>query len=42
MSNLAKAVSQATAGEIHRAVDFLNMAREIRKGKRDLRSKWKR
>ena len=31
------AVSHATAGEIHRAVDFLRQARAIRVGKHDLR-----
>ena len=31
------AVSHATAGEIHRAVQFLQEARKIRVGKHDLR-----
>ena len=35
---LRKSVSLATAGEIHRAVDFLEGARKIRKGKSKFRS----
>ena len=34
---LNRAVSHATAGEIHRAVNFLMQAREVRVGKHDLR-----
>jgi len=39
INKLRTAVSQATAGEIHRAVDFLAFAREVRVGKHDLRRK---
>ena len=35
---LRKSVSLATAGEIHRAVDFLEGARKIRKGKSKFRN----
>ncbi len=35
---LRKSVSLATAGEIHRAVNFLEGARKIRKGKSKFRS----
>tara|TARA_B100000287_G_C20240665_1_gene625958 strand:- start:271 stop:462 length:192 start_codon:yes stop_codon:yes gene_type:complete len=35
---LRKSVSLATAGEIHRAVDFLEGARKIRKGKSKFRT----
>ena len=35
---LRKSVSLATAGEIHRAVDFLEGARRVRKGKSKFRS----
>ena len=38
---LNTAVSEATAGEIHRAADFLEAARKIRLGKRQIRSKWR-
>jgi hypothetical protein len=39
INKLRLAVSQATAGEIHRAVEFLAFAREVRVGKHDLRRK---
>ena len=39
INKLRTAVSQATAGEIHRAVEFLAFAREVRVGKHDLRRK---
>jgi len=35
------AVSEATAGEIHRAADFLKAARKVRLGKRQIRSNWR-
>ena len=35
------AVSEATAGELHRAVDFLRAARKVRLGKRQLRQGWR-
>ena len=35
---LNAAVSEATAGEIHRAADFLKAARRVRLGKRQIRS----
>lgn len=38
---LSTAVSKATAGEIHRAALFLDAARDIRQGKRDIRTKWR-
>ena len=38
---LNTAVSEATAGEIHRAADFLAAARKIRLGKRQIRNKWR-
>ena len=38
---LNTAVSEATAGEIHRAADFLSAARKIRLGKRQIRNKWR-
>ena len=38
---LNAAVSEATAGEIHRAADFLKAARMVRLGKRQLRSSWR-
>lgn len=37
MKRLARAVSTATAGELHRAADFLEFARNVRIGKHDLR-----
>jgi len=36
---LSAAVSQATAGELHRAVEFLEFARSVRIGKHDLRNR---
>lgn len=41
MKMLNGAVSEATAGEIHRAVDFLKAARKVRLGKRQLRQGWR-
>ena len=38
---LSKAVADATAGEIHRAAKFLEAARSVRVGKRDVRNKWR-
>lgn len=38
MAKLRAAVSFATAGELHRAADFLDFAREVRSGKRRLRA----
>jgi len=38
---LSVAVSQATAGEIQRAAQFLEAARDIRRGKRDIRTMWR-
>ena len=35
------AVSEATAGEIHRATHFLKAARKVRLGKRQIRSSWR-
>lgn len=39
INKLRTAVSGATAGEIHRAVEFLQFARQVRVGKHDLRRK---
>jgi hypothetical protein len=39
---LSSAVSNATAGEIQRAVEFLLFARSVRIGKHDLRRKGRR
>lgn len=36
---LSAAISQATAGELHRAVEFLEFARSVRIGKHDLRNR---
>jgi hypothetical protein len=41
LAKLRAAVSFATAGELHRAADFLDFAREVRSGKRRLRSSTK-
>lgn len=38
MAKLRAAVSFATAGELHRAAEFLDFAREVRSGKRRLRA----
>lgn len=38
MTKLRAAVSFATAGELHRAAEFLDFAREVRSGKRRLRA----
>ena len=38
---LNSAVSEATAGEIQRAADFLKAARRVRLGKRQIRSSWR-
>jgi len=38
MAKLRSAVSFATAGELHRAAQFLDFAREVRSGKRRMRS----
>jgi len=38
---LNTAVSEATAGEILRAADFLAAARKIRLGKRQIRTNWR-
>jgi len=38
LNKLRVAVSFATAGELHRAADFLDFAREVRSGKRRLRA----
>ena len=38
LNKLRAAVSFATAGELHRAAQFLDFAREVRSGKRRLRS----
>jgi hypothetical protein len=38
MAKLRAAVGFATAGELHRAAQFLDFAREVRSGKRRLRS----
>jgi len=37
MQRLRMAVSTATTGELHRALDFLQFARTVRVGKHDLR-----
>lgn len=42
MKMLSAAVSNATAGEIHRAVEFLRFAREVRVGKHQIRRKGRR
>jgi hypothetical protein len=42
LGKLRQAVSFATAGELHRAADFLDFAREVRSGKRRLRSEGKK
>jgi len=39
LRRLSSAVSLATAGEIYRALEFLQFAREVRIGKHDLRRK---
>ena len=39
MQRLRMAVSTATTGELHRALDFLQFARTVRVGKHDLRQK---
>ena len=39
MQRLRVAVSTATNGELHRALDFLQFARNVRVGKHDLRRK---
>ena len=39
MQQLRMAVSTATTGELHRALDFLQFARTVRVGKHDLRRK---
>ena len=41
MRMLNVAVSEATAGEIHRAADFLKAARKVRLGKRQIRTTWR-
>ena len=41
LNKLRAAVSFATAGELHRAAEFLDFAREVRSGKRRLRSSGK-
>ena len=41
LNKLRQAVSFATAGELHRAADFLDFAREVRSGKRRLRAETK-
>ena len=41
MRMLNVAVSEATAGEIHRAADFLKAARKVRLGKRQIRTNWR-
>lgn len=41
LNKLRSAVSFATAGELHRAAEFLDFAREVRSGKRRLRSSTK-
>jgi hypothetical protein len=41
LSKLRQAVGFATAGELHRAADFLDFAREVRSGKRRLRAEGK-
>jgi hypothetical protein len=38
---LQAAMSVATAGELHRAADFLEFARDVRRGKRQQRSGWR-
>lgn len=38
---LRRAIAMATAGELHRAAQFLEFAREVRKGKRQQRSGWR-
>ena len=37
LRRLNGAVGEATAGEIHRAVEFLRFARQVRVGKREIR-----
>jgi hypothetical protein len=41
LNKLRAAVSFATAGELHRAAEFLDFAREVRSGKRRLRASGK-
>lgn len=41
LAKLRAAVSFATAGELHRAAEFLDFAREVRSGKRRLRASTK-
>ena len=41
LRKLNTAVSEATAGELLRAADFLSAARKIRLGKRQIRNKWR-
>lgn len=41
LNKLRAAVSFATAGELHRAAEFLDFAREVRSGKRRLRASTK-
>lgn len=41
MKRLRRAVAMATAGELHRAAQFLEFAREVRLGKRAQRVGWR-
>ena len=41
MRRLQAAMSVATTGELHRAADLLEFARDVRRGKRQQRSGWR-